>query len=187
MLAHSSEGKNLVSSEENPSFADCGAQAVCSCVLACEMASFQPVLSFLRALLLLLPCPAYLTRLYLHSLTELQAVFTAPPCNLLEIQHQVGKPFGKGAFTLLCQMEPVLQLFFLKEGSLAMKAKALLATLAAEPVVNSQQASVPIQAFPFTCHVKEVTARALTSSLSALQAFFHSWKDICPSCSSYLC
>lgn len=57
-----------------------GIQAVCSCVPACEMAPFQPVLSQLRALRLPSPCPVYLTPLYFQSLTDLQVILSVPTC-----------------------------------------------------------------------------------------------------------
>lgn len=63
----------------------CGTQAVCSCVPACEMAPFQPVLSLLRALWLPSPCPVYLIPLYFQSLTDLQAVLSVPTCTQLKI------------------------------------------------------------------------------------------------------
>lgn len=74
--------------------------------------------------------------------------------------------FGKGAFTLLRQMDSISQLFFLKEGSWAVKAKAELSTLAAELIVSSQCASTPVQAFP----INEVIPSALVFSAFALKA-----------------
>lgn len=63
----------------------CGTQAVCSCVPACEMAPFQPVLSLLRALWLPSPCPVYLVPLYFQSLTDLQDILSVPTCTQLKI------------------------------------------------------------------------------------------------------
>lgn len=63
-------------------------------------------------------------------------------------------------------MDSVFQLFFLKEGSWAVKAKAQLVTLAAELVVHSQCASTPIQAFP----INEVSPWALMFSAFSLKA-----------------
>ena len=65
-------------------------------------------------------------------------------------------------------MDPISQLFFLRERSLAMRAKECLAAPAAEPVVNSQRAPAPTQAF--ACSIEEGITWALMASTSALQA-----------------
>lgn len=62
-------------------------------------------------------------------------------------------------------MDSISQLFCLKEGSWVVKAKAQLATLAAEFIVNSQCASTPIQAFP----INEVFPWALMFSAFSLK------------------
>lgn len=63
-------------------------------------------------------------------------------------------------------MDSVSQLLFLKEGSLAGEAKAQLAALAAELIVNFQYASTPIQAFP----INEVILWALMFSAFSLKS-----------------
>lgn len=63
-------------------------------------------------------------------------------------------------------MDSVSQLFFLKDGSWAVKAKAQLATLAAELIVSSQCASTPVQTFP----INEVIPWALMFFAFALKA-----------------
>lgn len=152
------------------------------------MAPFNLFLSFLRALLLLSPCPVYLTPLYLHSLTELQAGFAVPTCTLFKVLcTRLASLLAKLLLPYFVKCSSSLRSSSSKKDPWPWKPKHCL-----QQWLQSQLLILNIPPLLSRPSPSPAGSRGSLPGLSYPLPLFsklcsHSWSGICPSRSSYSC